>query len=922
MPPISYAAAISGFLLATLTLIQANGDALWLEPSSKWYGIDGNWSSVGLYVGEPSQQVDVIVSTSLSEIWVIESSGCGSSALCTAARGNVFNISQSSSWSSLGAWELGLNYLDQVANGDYAVDAVTVYNGLSQNLTSLAKQVVAAINDTDYYTGFFGLGITPGRFKTTVVQSPIAAMVERDAIIPSHSYGYTAGAYYGSAIGTPMSLVLGGYDQNRFVPHDTTFSLNSTTRQPEALIRGITATVSSADQAPTAWNSTSVSLATFDESVVALIDSSTPYLWLPSAVCDHFAQALDLTWNETFGLYLFANDKTYENLSNTDLSFTFSLSSSDNRDNFGDPLNVAGVVNITISANAFAQTLRYPFMNLFEYGDAATPYFPLRRADGGTQAIIGRSFLQEAYLKTNYELSSFSLHQALFPENPSTNTSIVTVTSSADSPYPDPGSGSTNQQGLHTPAIVGIVVAASLALLSAFFVFWCVRRRKRRQGGAMVEVNSLKETTSSMEPETPRTPVARMFSRFARRFPGRRNKGDAAHEMSGDSTHPLEAAGQERYELAVPQAPVELDATDAHSLNAFTDFATGDTGDLSPYEMARRKMEKQLQGPVPHYTPGPSPLDSPLAGDGFGYGLEKGYHDISPVPHYRPSNRSLRSDNTSLSPASTPTHENYSYSIPSPMTPHGEWPPFPSAMSYLPATNTPPTSTTLPRSLSSPGSAYVSSLPDTTEHPSMSRSASSSGTPMSTRAHLAPPKPSFQRTPIDPSKVVCLGPLPDNIRPPHPTSMARLITPNGQTFVLPTIPSAAESRRQSTTDTLGSNYTVEEEEHMRDEHDNDWGFGGLGLKIEEEESEPKSAHTTGTLDGAFDFIHIPEPPTPISGTPSTGRLESRIDLVHVPTPVDPTVVPTSATQRLHGFDLVHVPQPAERRYSWEEGGSR
>lgn len=808
-----------------------------------------------------------------------------------------------------------MDYLRQDANGDYALETVAVHKNLTGNQTSLAMQVVAAINDTSYYTGFFGLGITPGRFNTTVVQSPIAVMVERDAIISSHSYGYTAGAYYGGEHGTPLSLVLGGYDQNRFAPHDTSFSLNSTTRQPEAFIRAITASVSSLDQAPTAWNSTSLSLSSFDDSVIALIDSSTPYLWLPSAMCDRFADALSLTWNETFGLYLFSDNEIYRSFSDTDLAFTFTLSSNDNRDNLGDPLNVAGIVNITISANAFAQTLRYPFMDMFAYGDAAIPYFPLRRADNGTQVIIGRSFLQESYIKMSYESSTFSIHQALFPDNPSTNTSIVTLKSSSDSPYPAPGSASGTEEGLGTSAIVGIVVGACLVLLSIILIVLCIRRRKRRQRQANAEINSMKDTNSSLDSEVSRTPIERMFSIFTRRIPGRRGKRALAHEMSGDSTQPFETAGRERYEMAAPPQPVELDATDAHSINGTTEFGTEETHELSSYEIARRRMDKQLQGPVPQYTPGPSPIDCHMDG------LEKGYQDVSHVPHYRPSNPSVQSENTSLSPASTPSHDEYSYPMPSPMTPHGEWPP--SQIPHFTSVTFPPSST-IPRSISNPGSAYTSSSPNTLDSIYMSRSASSSGSPTSTNAYLAPPKPPFQRTPIDPSKIVCLGPLPDNFRPPHLTSMPRLSTTNAYTTTMPTIPSAAESRRESTADTLGSNFTVDEEDFIMDDVGPSQSFGGYGLSgrpIEEEEPEPLSANSMGTF-GGLDLVHIPQPPTPVSATPNTGRLETRTDLVHVPTPIDPTVVPASRSQRLDGFDLVHVPQPAERRYSWEESGTR
>jgi hypothetical protein len=77
------------------------------------------------------------------------------------------------------------------------METVVLYDSVTQMDTNLQKLVVAAINDTDYYTGFFGLGITPGSFGTTVVPSPLSTLVEQDGVAPSHSYGYTAGAYYG-----------------------------------------------------------------------------------------------------------------------------------------------------------------------------------------------------------------------------------------------------------------------------------------------------------------------------------------------------------------------------------------------------------------------------------------------------------------------------------------------------------------------------------------------------------------------------------------------------------------------------------------------------------------------------------------------------------------------------------------------------
>ena len=62
--------------------------------------------------------------------------------------------------------------------------------------TSVDGALVAAINDTSYYQGFIGIGITKGRFGPNVTNPFITQLAEIYGYIPSHSYGYTAGAYY------------------------------------------------------------------------------------------------------------------------------------------------------------------------------------------------------------------------------------------------------------------------------------------------------------------------------------------------------------------------------------------------------------------------------------------------------------------------------------------------------------------------------------------------------------------------------------------------------------------------------------------------------------------------------------------------------------------------------------------------------
>jgi hypothetical protein len=100
----------------------------------------------------------------------------------------------------MGSWQLGLKTSGIRANGDYGMETVVVYDSVRRWQTSFNKLLVAGINDTTAYTGFFGLGITPGNFGGVLAQGPISSLVEQSGTIPSHSYGYTAGAYYGKYV--------------------------------------------------------------------------------------------------------------------------------------------------------------------------------------------------------------------------------------------------------------------------------------------------------------------------------------------------------------------------------------------------------------------------------------------------------------------------------------------------------------------------------------------------------------------------------------------------------------------------------------------------------------------------------------------------------------------------------------------------
>lgn len=172
---------------------------------TKWYGIDGTWSPVSLQVGNSTQDgpqwVDLFVSTAARETLVVDSRACDrSDAECGKSRGGLFNPNNSRSWEEVGTYDLGLDpqlgFNQDDTDGWYGNDSVALYDGISvQNQTVGVIVVTSTEVPPEYYLGFFGLDIENTNVNETTKSSFLGSMVENQ-IIPSHSYGYTAGASY------------------------------------------------------------------------------------------------------------------------------------------------------------------------------------------------------------------------------------------------------------------------------------------------------------------------------------------------------------------------------------------------------------------------------------------------------------------------------------------------------------------------------------------------------------------------------------------------------------------------------------------------------------------------------------------------------------------------------------------------------
>ena len=390
----------------------------------------------------------------------------GDPSNCPDLRGKVFNTNQSSSWKDIGLYQLGLfeeSLLGYSGNADFGYDNVNLgWPGTS--LPSLNHQVIEGFATKDFFLGTIGL--TPHAVNLSTFNDPqpsVLAALRNASNIPSSSWGYTAGAYYQSpkVFG---SLTLGGYDTTRAAAPNVSVPFGADiSRDLLVGVQSITTDI--------------VNTPLLTTGIYALIDSLVPDLWLPLSVCTAFEQAFGLQWNDTAGFYP-VNDTLHSRLTLLNPNVTFTLGASATQGNS---------VTIVMPYGSFDLTASAPLVN------NQTRYFPLQRAQNDTQYTLGRAFLQQAYVFVDYDRSSFTVSQALFPST-EVSSNLVSIYAPGTGPTSNStsdvsSSTSSHSKTLGSGAVAGVVVAAVIVILAIVGVttFIVLRRRRRQRAVAQAE---------------------------------------------------------------------------------------------------------------------------------------------------------------------------------------------------------------------------------------------------------------------------------------------------------------------------------------------------------------------------------------------------------------------------------------------------
>ncbi|RFU34914.1 hypothetical protein B7463_g1375, partial [Scytalidium lignicola] len=404
-----------------------------VPPSQVFDGIDGQWSSLRLQVGTPAQDIRVLVSTSSAQTVLVALEGCTTAingvipSNCTASRGGIYNATASSTWNGQGLFPISENGagLDGTLGFTEEAEYGMETIVLPHKGPSLNTQTVAVI----------------------ISSTPL--------------YIYTAGASYRFSGGQFAQLIFGGSDTSRYRSNPISFNMSSNAEQN--LVVAIQSITYSA-------NGDSSLL---KDPIFAFIDSTDPNFWLPESACQAFEVAFGISRDPATGLYLL-DSSTYDRISDMNPEVTFSL---------GTDLSRGQSMNITLPFNAFTLQASYPFIP----NSTSKYYFPLRQTRDPSQYMLGRAFLQEAYITVDYDRSNFTVSQCIWEQSAPAQLVTILPPEFTTTAMPDSaGKSSSSSKDLSPGAIAGVVIGGIVALLATAVILLIIRRHRLKTKFAAV----------------------------------------------------------------------------------------------------------------------------------------------------------------------------------------------------------------------------------------------------------------------------------------------------------------------------------------------------------------------------------------------------------------------------------------------------
>ena len=200
------ATVIGAALFLTPRTSWAKPAPLVYPPTSMYSTPDGRWTSFDLRIGQPAQQVGLLVSTASQYLMATLGDGCtiwNASNPCPNDLGQVFRRNQSKTSQNEGSYDTGSFEKNLVGDDILAFisDNVSLGADVTISMPTLKSQLVALFQPGTFapngsYFGLLGLSPAPVSLGNGVQYPTLFATLKSQGIIPSLTWSYTAGAYY------------------------------------------------------------------------------------------------------------------------------------------------------------------------------------------------------------------------------------------------------------------------------------------------------------------------------------------------------------------------------------------------------------------------------------------------------------------------------------------------------------------------------------------------------------------------------------------------------------------------------------------------------------------------------------------------------------------------------------------------------
>ncbi|KAG5985195.1 hypothetical protein E4U55_000440 [Claviceps digitariae] len=475
-------------------------------------GPDGPWNAVQVSIGRDSQPLLALFAGNVWQTTVLTSSYCAKNASVVHCAAGTYSKDKAISDELKGvqyksdAQKIMSGVQIKGKNVDTYFDDCDVVGEVPNCSLSLVDDQMMSYPGGQWYPLFAGcLSVgAPSMYQSYSQQD---GSLINATIFPWYLYSQNAiasssfGMHIGSALPSSRlsgSLNFGGFDKNR-VTGDV-LTLNGGPSQP------VTLTDISIDvikgQSPFHFSNKAGLLASGNSSIPkggisVTIDGCSPYLTLPKSTCDSISLHLPVTYNVSLGLFLWkTDDPDFKRIMSSASALAFSFMGADSTKS----------ITIKIPFQHLNLTLEPPLV------DASTSYFPC--STGGTGSyVLGRAFLQDAFVAGNWHKRTWWLAQAPGPSIPN-NPHLVAISpddifilgnsndwisswdrvwtslaASDDSIEPPPPSapttltGSSVQSGLSVGAKAGIGAGLGIVVLVlvGFVIVLCWRKRQSQR---------------------------------------------------------------------------------------------------------------------------------------------------------------------------------------------------------------------------------------------------------------------------------------------------------------------------------------------------------------------------------------------------------------------------------------------------------